>query len=90
MYTAASVRKNRNPKSNGLVAITDPSRSVKRSWEKDRKEMKKYFVYIIFIIGVILANYTTEWDWEHIKLFISGGLTGIWIMMILAKKHCNK
>lgn len=52
--------------------------------------MTKYFLYILFIIGVILANYTTEWNWEHIKLFISGGLTGIWIMMILAKKHCKK
>ena len=52
--------------------------------------MTKYFFHIIFIIGVLLANYTTVWNWEHIKLFVSGGLTGIWIMMILAKKRCWK
>lgn len=52
--------------------------------------MAKYFFHIIFIAGVILANYTTEWNWNNIKLFVSGGLTGIWIMMILAKKHCRK
>ena len=46
----------------------------------------KYLIYTLFILGMILANYTTEWNWEHIKLFISGGLTGIWVML-LAKKH---
>lgn len=52
--------------------------------------MKKYFIYTIFIVGIIFANYTTEWNWEHIKLFISGGLTGVWIVMILARKRCKK
>lgn len=49
--------------------------------------MKKITIFgIIFVLGVIMANFDFKFDWYSIKTFISGGMVGAWIM-ILVKKH---
>lgn len=54
---------------------------------KGAKKMKKITIFgIIFVLGVIMANFDFKFDWYSIKTFVSGGMVGAWIM-ILVKKH---
>lgn len=48
--------------------------------------MKRFIIgSIIFIIGLLGANYDFLWDWYSVKTFISGGLTSVWILMLVKK-----
>lgn len=48
--------------------------------------MKRFIILnLIFIIGLLGANYNFHWDWYSVKTFISGGLTGVWIFLLLKK-----
>ncbi len=50
---------------------------------------KQVLLSIIFFIGLIMANYSTEWEWNSVKTFLSGGMLGAWILL-LVQKLCKK
>ena len=52
--------------------------------------MNKYLINGLFIIGVLGFIYSTDWEWNTISSFISGGLVGIWITLQIKKRYTKK
>ncbi len=51
---------------------------------------KQVLLSIIFFIGLIIGKtISTEWEWNSVKTFLSGGMLGAWILL-LVQNLCKK